>query len=116
MLSRENFIKYMTEAKDLLNASDAIHDALRLLGSDNFFLLDKPFNTIINVISDAMEDEYDYIGYFICELEWGEKAEIDSITETNGTPIPMFTLDDLYNQLVRSKEEKIKCLEPLSET
>jgi hypothetical protein len=99
MLSREKFKEYMLEAKELLDISDNIHTALKPLSSSNEFFLEKPFNTIINLLRDVMNDKYDYILYFICDLEWGKSAKEDSVTE-DGKPIPLFTLDDLYDRLM----------------
>lgn len=111
MLTREEFKKYMTQAKEMLDAADKIDEAFKLLSSSSDFYIDKPFNIIIDLLSTIMNDKYDYIGYFISELEWGERAEIDSITEEDGTPIPMFNLDDLYDRLKEIQETEDACTE-----
>ena len=107
MISREKFKQYMTELKNLEDIGNEIHNALRLLSSSNDFFLEKPFNTMLHMLEDLTHDEYENISYFICELEWGEKAEDDSITDEDGIPIPIKTVDDLYNKL--EKDEKYRC-------
>lgn len=103
MLNRENFKKYMSELKELMEISDNMSNALKEISNMNMFYLEKPIQTILDMLKTIMEDT-ENIEYFIFELEWGTKAEKNSVTEIDGTPIPMFTLDDLYNELIRNKE------------
>lgn len=108
MISKDKFIHYMTELKKIEDIGDEIHKALRLLSSSNDFFLEKPFNIMLNMLEDLTHDEYGNISYFICELEWGKKAEDDSVSDADGTPIPMKTIEDLYNKLVKDEEYRCK--------
>lgn len=104
MLTREQFKEYMLKAKELEEISNKLTINFKLLSSMNEFFLEKPFTDIISLLKIVMDDQYGDIDYFIYELDWGTNAKKDSITEEDGTPIPMFTLDDLYNKLITEKE------------
>ena len=104
MLTREQFKEYMLKAKELEEISNKLTIDFKLLSSMNEFFLEKPFTDIISLLKIVMDDQYGDIDYFIYELDWGTNAKKDSITEEDGTPIPMFTLDDLYNKLITEKE------------
>ena len=104
MLTREQFKEYMLKAKELEEISNKLTIDVKLLSSMNEFFLEKPFTDIISLLKIVMDDPYGDIDYFIYELDWGTNAKKDSITEEDGTPIPMFTLDDLYNKLITEKE------------
>ena len=107
MIEREKFKKYMTELKSLQENSRQISKALKVLSNDNEFFLEKPIEIVFNMLVDTTNDQYGNISYFIYELNWGEKAKENSITDENGKNIPMFTLDDLYNKL--EEDEKQRC-------
>lgn len=106
MLNREEFKRYMLELKNLMEISDKISNSLKMISDMNMFYLEKPIQTILNMLKTIMKDS-ENIEYFIFELDWGEKAEKDSVTEMDGTPILMFTLDDLYNELIKNNKENI---------
>lgn len=104
MLTREQFKEYMLKAKELEEISNKLTNDFKLLSNTNEIFLEKPFTDIVSLLKIIMDDQYGDIDYFIYELDWGTKAKEDSITEEDGTPIPMFTLEDLYNKLITEKE------------
>ena len=62
---------------------------------------------MLEMIKELAHDDYDYIEYFIYELKWGKEAKPNSVTEEDGTPILLMTIEDLYNKL--EKDEKERC-------
>ena len=70
----------------------------------NFFPYSRYETKIVELLSILMEDESGWIGYFIYELEFGEKYTDGDITATDKdgkeVAIPMKTIDDLYKVLV----------------
>ena len=51
------------------------------------------------MLRDITHDENDWIGYYIYELDWGEKYEDGMITDEFGNIVPLRTYDDLINLL-----------------
>lgn len=50
------------------------------------------------------DEENHYISYFIYDLECGEKWEEDSLTNPDGTSVPLKTVEDLWNLLHEGEE------------
>ena len=53
------------------------------------------------VLSDSMCDRGDWVNYYCWELDFGEKWEPGTVTEKDGTDIPMKTSEELYNFLLK---------------
>lgn len=107
-MTKANFKRHLRELKKLYEAEDKITEAFRLIGSKDFssFDLEKPISLIMEVLKDAMDDNYDYISYFVYELEFGKRDMAkDCITEQNGTKISLQTIDQLYNYIEKVKKE-----------
>ena len=51
------------------------------------------------VLKDVMQDSADWIDYYCWELDFGEKWEHGTVTEKDGTDIPLKTPEDLWNLL-----------------
>lgn len=54
-------------------------------------------NTVVFLLKRIMRDQYDYIDYFIYELDYGRKYEAGVITDENGQDIDIHTPDLLYD-------------------
>lgn len=102
MISKKNFIKYLKKIKELDDAEDKITDSLRLIGSIDFssFSLEKPITLALEILKDAIDDKYDYISYFIYELNWGQdKMAKNCVTEKDGTKRSLQTIEQLYDYI-----------------
>jgi len=102
MLDKEQFIKIMTEFKLLRDDLDNAHNALKKLDEDFGGLhLGRVDDLILNVLKTVMDDkENDWIGYYIYEIEWGQKYK-DGYVEQNNKNIKLKTFEDLYNILTK---------------
>lgn len=56
----------------------------------------------VSLLSNVMNDEYDWINYWLWEIDCGRRDDLGAF-EADGTPIPMKTIDDLYNILTEGK-------------
>lgn len=54
-------------------------------------------NTVVFLLKRIMRDQYDYIDYFIYELDYGRKHKAGVITDENGQDIDIHTPDLLYD-------------------
>jgi hypothetical protein len=102
MLTKEKFIRALTELKSLEEDIDNVHVALQKLDPDfGGFYLSRVSTLIVNLLKDAMNDKYDYIDYFIYELEYGKKWKKGMITDKNKKDIKLQTAEDLYNYIIK---------------
>ena len=59
----------------------------------------------IDILRDVFEDDEDWIGYWLYELEFGVKWRPGTVT-IDDVDIPLGSVKDLYNFLVKNMEEK----------
>ena len=55
------------------------------------------------MLKELVNDEYDYISYFMWELDFGKDYTDGTITEADGTIIKLENASDLYNLIQSSK-------------
>jgi len=106
-LTKKRFINYITTLKLIESDLHKVHIAFKKLDPDfGGFYLSRFSTLIIKVLQDAMQDKYDYINYFIYELDYGKKWKKGMITRKNGEDVKLKTPEDLYNYLIETKNEK----------
>ena len=102
MIERKKFIKLMKEFVSLKKAEDDLNKAFKILEPEfNYLSFGRHEALITDILKEAMEDKYDWISYFIYDLDCGKKAR--KITDSNGKHIPLKTLNDLYN-IINNKD------------
>lgn len=57
----------------------------------------------VQLLSMIVEDREDWIGYYVFDLECGEKYTEDMVFDENDKPIPLKTIEDLWNAIKNSK-------------
>jgi hypothetical protein len=99
MLNKKDFIKIMEDYKQLDDNIKNIDNAFKKLDIDfGGFALSPAHEIIGNLLKLSMEDENDWIGYYIYELNWGRKYE-DGCIKDGDQNIKLQTLEDLYRLL-----------------
>lgn len=103
MLTYEKFEEYMNDLKELIRKEDKLDDALKEMSPDfGGFYTDAP-SLIVELLEKIMNDENDWIGYYIWDTNWGKDMNV--IWDTNDNEIPFETIKDLYNVLTGSEEK-----------
>lgn len=102
-MDKKTFKEIMTEFLAIKKDEKTLRAAYREAGVDCFDMLlgGKYENLAIKILSEAMEDKDDWIGYWMYEIDCGSKAKKDSAQNSNGKPIPIKTIDDLWNILIK---------------
>ena len=91
MLSKEKFLEYMNEFKELRDTTDELNLVLNKLCDDKLYKgLDRHDTLIINLIEELMNDKERLISNYIYEKEWGS---IPNKSKTND-------LESLYDSIV----------------
>lgn len=57
-------------------------------------------DNVIKLLSSLTNDTGEWIEYWVYELECGKKAEKYNITDENDIPIPLSSIEDLWNLLI----------------
>lgn len=98
-ITKDVFIKTLDAIKEYHTKIDNINNVLKDNCEDAILYPPSLESTLINVLEDAFNDETDIIGYFIYELEFGEKWHAGCVTENN-KDIKMQTPEELYDYLI----------------
>lgn len=94
-MNKQNFIEAMEELQAIKEAKEEVAKAWKKLNPHWQY----PYNTryeqlAVELLRDAMNDEYDWIGYFIYETDWGKK---DLEVTVEGVVRYLRTPEDVYN-------------------
>lgn len=109
MISFEKFKEYIDKYKELLDKEERLDDALKAFSLDfGGFNIEDMHELFPKMLAELTRDKDDWIGYFIYELNWGRDWTENSVTEMDGTPIKLQTIEDLYNLLESEYEDEKK--------
>ena len=104
ILSKQEFvdiINRLQEAADLQEQVDRLFHNSRENIENDFWnaaaLQISHESTVVFLLKRIMRDQYEYIDYFIYELDYGRKYEVGMITDENGQDIDIHTPDLLYD-------------------
>ena len=102
-MNRKNFKKHLKGIKELGEIEEKITKSFKLLDCDfNYFSLGKSITLAREILKEAMNDKYDYIDYFIYELDWGKnKMAKNCVEEKDGTKYSLQTMDQLYDYIIK---------------
>ena len=113
LLTKDEFINYMNEYKKIYDSSEKLNEALRTYdnctdfsGFSNFRALSLIEDLLVRLMNDEVNDSdgYSMISYFIYELEFGSKYREGMITEADGTPINLSSVESLYDYLANQTD------------
>ena len=83
-----------------------LETAVRSIEPDSCILGDIGYQIMVQkLLVEATNDRYGYISYFISDLEFGRKWKPGTITEADGTDVPLGSVQDLWNLLVHTFDE-----------
>ena len=103
MLSLEEFKGTMERIKKQIELEENLNDALYKMSPDFGGFSSNTIDIIIDLLEKIMYDEDKWIEYYIYEADWGRTFK--EAYESDGTPIPLETIEDLYNIIVDSNKE-----------
>ena len=111
LLTYDEFNKVMTGVVNEVQFQDKIYEAMKGTGMNGNYFRDVPIvDTTLMLLDRIFKDdaEYPLIDYWVFELNCGEGWSPSSVTDENGDSIPLKTISDLYDELVRQYANKEK--------
>lgn len=108
ILSKENFVNAINALKEQDEINEQFAHSMGKIFPNAFEADLLPPNTTVvagleKLLKVLMNDEYDWIQYFIYELDFGKENHRLKVYEKDGTEIPLETPENLYNLLITSK-------------
>lgn len=106
-MTKEQFIKLMEAIKERYYIIERIYDKLDdVFGSVGDLFIDETSMTpIIDVITEIIEDNDKWIEWYVYDKNWGTDERL-TVTDNNGNEIPSETLEDLWNLIHTTENEK----------
>ena len=109
MLSKELFVKVINGLEKFEKTALKINESLKDYFMD-FNIIPSYFEQLILELLEAgMNDKYEWISYYLYELDYGHNFKMGDVTEEDGTNIDISTPEKLYDFIVEEyKDENIK--------
>ena len=106
-MTKEQFIRLMEAIKERYYTIERIYDKLDdVFGSvGDSFINETSITPIIDVVSEIVEDNNKWIEWYVYEKNWGTDERL-TVTDNNGNEIPSVTLEDLWNLILTTENEK----------
>ena len=106
-MTKEQFIKLMEAIKERYYTIEKIYDKLDdVFGSVGDLFIDETSMTpIIDVITEIIEDNDKWIEWYVYDKNWGTDERL-TVTDNNGNEIPSETLEDLWDLIHTTSNEK----------
>lgn len=98
----DRMVKFL-ELEDKINAvTNEFTESARCEASIEF---PNQLDSVIDLLEYILHDEDDWIGYWLFELDCGKRYKSGTITEADGSDIPLATVEDLWNLLTKENKK-----------
>ena len=101
VLSQEEFVDIINRLREASDLQEQVNKIFRNSRENDFYnaaaLQISHESTVVFLLKKVLCDKYDYIEYFIYELDYGRKYESGMITDENGQDIDIHTPELLYD-------------------
>lgn len=107
-LTKEKFIQIMDALLEQDYENNKKNEAFQVLLPETFvcYTGDGLEPILLSILKEAFNDQGDWIGYYIYELDYGRKYEEGCATYKDGGNIDISTPSSLYDFLIKNMEEK----------
>ena len=105
MITKEKFVKVIEHIKQHNELEGNLCSALEAMSPENYccaFVYSKYETLAIDLLKEALglDEEIDWIEYFIYELEFGTKFQLGCVVEADGKAVDLSTPEALYDYLM----------------
>ena len=103
MLTCKAFNAYNKKIREKVEYSDNLDNDIKKMSRECGGVVKTEIDIASELLKRVMNDKKEWIEYYIYEADW-EKT-FKEIYESDGTPIPLETIEDLYNIIIDSNKE-----------
>lgn len=97
MISKNTFVKTINNLRDLDKKMSAVDDAMKNLNADFCgFYVTEPFDMVVELLTECLNDTEEWLSYFIYERDWLENYHLGDIT-VHGVPVKIESWEDVYD-------------------
>ena len=105
IMSKGSFCKVMDSYKSMWNFTDEMNELFDKYKCDGEVFPPMCTETVIDLLEFIFNDKNQWIKYWIFELDFGKNYEDGDAKDADGSNIPLKTVEDLYDFLVRNMKE-----------
>lgn len=107
MLTKKEFTDAINAIVAQNKADEEICRAITSFCNDSCFYATKyATKGLLDLLVSTMQDKYEWIEYWLYELDCGAKYRPSSITDNRGEPIKLKTIADLYALLKKEYKDR----------
>jgi hypothetical protein len=104
-MNKQQFTKHLTRLvelkKEVEKVEGVMNSSILKDGFGGLLGIGWYEDLLVNILKDAMDDDFDNIIYWIYDLELGTKWKKGMITDKDGKDIKLKTINDLYKELIK---------------
>lgn len=105
IMSKESFCKVMDNYRFMFDFTDEMNDLFDKYKMDGNIFPPLCTGTVIDLLEFIFDDKNQWISYWAWELDFGTNYEDGYVKDSDGGIIPLRTVEDLYDLLVKNMEE-----------
>jgi len=105
IMSKESFCKVMDNYKSMFDFTDEMNDLFDKYKMDGNIFPPLCTETVIDLLEFIFNDKNQWIRYWIWELSFGTDYEDGDVQNPDSSIIPLKTMENLYDLLVRNMKE-----------
>ena len=105
IMNKESFCEVMNGYKSMFDFTDEMNELFDKYKVDGNIYPPLCTSTVIDLLEFIFNDENQWINYWIFELEFGKDYKDGDAKDADGSNIPLKTVEDLYELLVRNMKE-----------
>lgn len=106
-ITYEEFERHILDIKAITEFREGLSELSRKFSRNNEEDADFLFPTLvtntIDLLAKITDDKFEWIDYFIFELDFGKLSDDFEIKDKDGNDIPLRTIKDLWNILSENK-------------
>lgn len=105
VMSKESFCKVMDNYRSMFDFTDEMNDLFDKYKMDGNIFPPMCTETVIDLLEFIFNDKNQWIRYWIWELSFGTDYEDGDVQNPDGSIIPLKTVANLYDLLVKNMKE-----------
>ena len=105
-MNKELFVNTINEMGKLYKEQELFNDVLKKIDNDfgGCLIHNKTITLLEDLLKKLVNDKYDYISYYLWELDFGKEYKDGVITEADGSIIKLSNPEELYDLIMREQE------------
>ena len=105
-MNKELFTYIVNKMDELYQEQEVFNNVLKTLDNDfgGCLIHNKTISLLEEVLKKLVNDKYDYIGYYLWELNFGKDYKDGVITEANGDIIKLSNPEELYDLIMNEQD------------